>query len=372
VNGFDFMPTLDIAMPIALFMVILAGLFLNERVERKFKATVEQKEFKTKDVILLVTMITVTISVIAYISMISSGQIFQNILVTFFLLSYSILLFTFSYVLSNISKKKAQIFSFNFVVVNLIVGVLSLLGPVTDALTLLRAVVFFSLAIVSFGVLIIERKKTLVKERWLLAIQPPALFLSLFLLFNIFYDGSVQIWFPILLNIFAFIFAILIILYLGSMFTWKTAVLFAILLTIVDIILVIGTGAMVTAARQFTGLGLPVLVYLPNVPLITASSEAINFFGFAIRGLGLGDFFFAGILALQTLKRFDKKTAIIATIAMTISFGIFAMFLRDMLAALEPIVGREIGGFPGTLMIICGWLPIVAWKLYSERKISKN
>ncbi len=62
-----------------------------------------------------------------------------------------------------------------------------------------------------------------------------------------------------LMDVFGFTFAILIILYLSSMFTWKTVGIFAVLLTIMDIILVIGTGTMVTAAHQFTGLGLPVL-----------------------------------------------------------------------------------------------------------------
>jgi hypothetical protein len=38
------------------------------------------------------------------------------------------------------------------------------------------------------------------------------------------------------------------------------------------------------------------------------------------------------------------------------------------LGLLEPLLQREIGGFPGTLMIIIGWLPIVAWKMLSDRK----
>lgn len=362
------MPTLDVAMPVALLAVVLSALFLNERVEKRLKATVEEREFKIRDVILLITMITVAISVIAYTSMFSPDEVFQNILLAIFLFSYSTLLFTFSYVTSNMNKKKAQIFSIIFAIINLSVGALSLLGPVTDGLTNLRAGVFFSLAVVSFAAIIIEHKKTEVKERVHLAIQPPALFLSLFLLFNMFYSGETQVWFPLLLDAFALTFAVLIILYLGSMFTWKTAFLFAVLLTIMDIILVIGTGTMVTAARQFTGLGLPVLVYLPNVPLLPANPEALSFFGFAPRGLGLGDFFFAGILALATLRKFGKRTALTATVAMVISFGVFEAFLPDMLTALEPIVGREIGGFPGTLMIICGWLPVVAWKLLSIKK----
>jgi hypothetical protein len=154
----------------------------------------------------------------------------------------------------------------------------------------------------------------------------------------------------------------LIILYLGSLFTWKTVLVFAVLLTIVDIILVLGTGSMVVAAQQFTGLGLPVLVQLPNVPLVFSSNGPL------FRGIGLGDFFFAGILALQTFKKFGKKTGYVAVVAMAISFAVFEAFIPEIAVALEPILHRQIGGFPGTLMIILGWLPVVAWKMLSERK----
>jgi hypothetical protein len=209
------------------------------------------------------------------------------------------------------------------------------------------------------------------KARWYLAAQPPALFLLLMVFFNVIYGGAVQVWYPLLMDVFGFTFAILIILYLSSMFSWKTVGLFAILLTIMDIILVIGTGTMVQAANQFTGLGLPVLVYLPNVPLIPAISGNINFFGFAPRGLGLGDFFFAGVLAVQTFKKFGKKTAIVAVVAEAVAFGIWEAFLPDILAFLNPIVGRNIGGFPGTLMILSGWAPVIAWKVLSERGKTK-
>jgi hypothetical protein len=121
------------------------------------------------------------------------------------------------------------------------------------------------------------------------------------------------------------------------------------------------------AAQQFTGLGLPVLVYLPNVPLITAPQGALGFFGFLPRGLGLGDFFFAGIIALQTFKKFGKKTGYISVVAMTLSFAIFEAFLPEISNALEPILNRPIDGFPGTLMIILGWLPVAAWKILGER-----
>jgi hypothetical protein len=194
------------------------------------------------------------------------------------------------------------------------------------------------------------------------AVQPPAIFVLLFVFFNFINNpGTAAVWTPFLMDVFGLTFAILIILYLSSLFSWKTVGLFAVLLTTMDIILVIGTGTMVQAATQFTGLGLPVLVYLPNIPLIFKNGLILS------RGLGLGDFFFAGVLAVQTFNKFGKKTAFASVIAIAVAFGIWEAFLPDILNWLQPIVGRNIGGFPGTLMIISGWAPIIAWKLLSER-----
>ena len=187
------------------------------------------------------------------------------------------------------------------------------------------------------------------------------LFLFFSGIFNI-YTGSFQVWAPILMDVFGFTFAILIILYLSSLFSWKTVGIFAALLTIMDIILVIVTPVMLGAAHTFTGLGLPVLVYLPNIPTITSSA------GILYRGLGLGDFFFAGVLAVQTFNKFGKKTAFTAAVAMSLAFGIWEFFLGDIIKGLIPIVGRNIGGFPGTVMIISGWAPIIAWKLLSDKR----
>jgi hypothetical protein len=134
-----------------------------------------------------------------------------------------------------------------------------------------------------------------------------------------------------------------------------------------DIILVIGTPVMVSAANNFRNLGLPVLIYLPNIPTIISQQGGVLF-----RGLGLGDFFFAGVLAVQTFNKFGRKTAFVSVVAMAVAFGIWEAFLEDILSWLQPIVGRNIGGFPGTVMIISGWAPIIAWKLLSERnKLAK-
>ena len=362
-----FMVTLDIAMPLALFAVSMAALLLNERTEGKLKTTFEERELRTRDIILMVVMIVVAISVIAYISILNPGQIFQNIILLVFVFAYSLLLFTFSYLFSGIKKPRAQLVSLGFAVAGLLAGTISLLEPFADAFTFYRVLAFYGLAAFAISSIIVDARKADARERWYVAVQPPVLFVLLFVFLNVIYNGAV-VWYPVLLDVFALTFAVLIILYLGSLFTWKTVLVFAVLLTIVDIILVIGTGSMIVAAQQFTGLGLPVLVYLPNVPLIEAPQGVLNFFGFLPRGLGLGDFFFGGIIALQTFKKFGKKTGYAAVVAMTISFAVFESFLPEISNALEPILNRPLEGFPGTLMIICGWVPVVSWKVLSERK----
>jgi hypothetical protein len=357
----------DIAMPIALFIVITVALLLNKRAEGKLAATIDQKEFKTRDVVTLVIIMAIVISVIAYTSILNPGAVFQNILLLLFLSSYTMLLFTFSYVFSNIPKVRAQLLSVGFGVGAIVAGVASLLGPLQDSYTIFRVAAFSGLAVFCFAAAIYEQTRTITKSRWYIAAQPPAIFVLLFVFFNFISNSATErIWLPYLLDVFGITFAILIILYLSSMFSWKTVGLFAILLTAMDIILVIGTGTMVQAANSFTKLGLPVLVFLPNIPLVPAVSGHIDFLGYAPRGLGLGDFFFAGVLAVQTFNKFGRKTAFIAVGAMAIAFGIWEAFLGAIIAWFAS-VGHPIGGFPGTLMIISGWAPVIAWAVLSNR-----
>ena len=362
------MPTLDVAIPLALLIVVTAAVLLNKRAESKLMATVEHRQFKKLDIVFLVVFMAIVISAIAYITMVAPGAALQNMLLIVFLSSYTMLLFTFSYVFSNVSTLRAQLLSVGFGVASIVAGLVALTSYLTDMYTTYRAIAFFVLAAFCFGVAVYELLRPVDKPRWYLAVQPPTLFLFLFVFFNFLHTtGTTQIWFPLLMDLFGFTFAILIILYLSSLFNWKTVGVFAVLLTIMDIILVIGTGTMVQAATQFTGLGLPVLVYLPNVPLIEAVPGNINFFGYAPRGLGLGDFFFAGVLAVQTFKKFGNKTGYATVVSMAVAFGIWEAFLGDILRWLGPIVGRDIGGFPGTLMIVCGWAPIVAIILLRQR-----
>jgi len=192
------------------------------------------------------------------------------------------------------------------------------------------------------------------KERWYVAIIPPATFVLLYVFLR-----NNFVWTDYLVSIYGVVFAVLITLYVGSLFTWKTTLIFACLLTAADIILVLVTGTMVQAANTtFISLSLPVMVAVPVVPLIGTS------LGFLPIALGIGDFFFAGLLATQTFKKYGKTMLIVSMISMTASFFLFETFLLTFWKI----------GFPGTLMIICGWLPPVAvkWMKDRTRKVKKE
>jgi len=329
----------DITMPLALFAVTTAAMLLNERVERKLKTSFEDREFRTRDAILFVAMISTAVSVIVFVP--------QMTLMAVFLFSYSTLLFTFSYLFSNMQKRKAQLFCSVFGIAGVAAGTVTLLDPFADSPMVYGALAAYGLAAFAFVALLYEQKRGDTKERWYLAVLPSAVFILLYFVYN----GTI-LWFPYLLNAYGVTFAILVTLYLGSLFTWKNLFIFAGLLTIMDIVLVLFTGVMVTVAKQVSGLGLPVLISLPTLPLVITER------GLQYMSLGLGDFFFAGILATQTFKKFGKRTAVLSTLTMSVSFAIFETFLLNY----------RWGAFPGTLMIICGWLPVVAWKLFAERK----
>jgi hypothetical protein len=335
-----FMLSFDVAMPVALFVVTLVAMLLNRRIEGKLKTTFEEREFRRRDAILFVVMVSVAASVIVFVP--------QMAITVVFLFSYSTLLFVFSYIFSGIRKRSAQLFCLGFGLAALVAGTVALLDPFADSWMFYGGLATYGLAAFAFFAILYEQMRKISGERWYLAILPPALFLLLYL----FYQGT-PLWFPYFFNIFAIAFAILITLYLASLFTWKVVFIFAGLLTVMDIILVFGTGTMGTAATTLLNMGLPIAVVLPHIPIQGAIS-----FG----GLGLGDFFFAGILATQTYKKFGEKTAVISALVMAISLGLFYVIQLYF----------KIMFFPATVSIICGWLPVVAWKLVAERKTKDN
>ncbi|MEM3824359.1 MAG: hypothetical protein QXH87_05435 [Candidatus Bathyarchaeia archaeon] len=323
----------DFAMPLTLFLVTLVAMLLNDKVERKLKGVFEEKKFGFLDALLLIGAISITVWLIVFIP--------QMAVMIVFLFAYSTLLFTFTYIFSSFGKFGAKLFCMAFLIVAFLISTITLFTFIENNTVVYGVPTFFGLSSFAFLALLYEESRVSTKERWYLAVLPPALFVSLYIFFS-----RTPIWFPYLLNLYGIVFAVLIILYLGSLFTWKTTLFFAGALTFMDIILVLFSGAMVSAATHVSGLRLPVLITLPTVPEIATE------FGKVYMSLGLGDFFFAGLLALQTFKKFGKELAVLSAIGMGISFFIFEAFLLNY----RP------GAFPGTLMIICGWIPFVLWK----------
>jgi hypothetical protein len=223
-----------------------------------------------------------------------------------------------------------------------LMAVMITLVVVVRQLSLILMVLFlfsYSLLLFTFGYLVS-------KNRWYIGIIPPAVFILLYVFLR-----DTYVWTYYLSNIYGLVFAILITLYLASLFNWKTTAVFGVLLTGMDIVLVLVTKTMVQAANAAVSLSLPVLVSLPLVPLIRTGT------GLLILSLGLGDFFFAGLLAIQTYKKYGKRLAVASVVGMTLSFSIFEAYLLTF----------RIGAFPGTLMIICGWVPFVVFQTLRNR-----
>jgi hypothetical protein len=345
-------------MPLALLLVVVATFLLYKRAEKRLKVSVEEQEFQTKDRFMFAGVAGVVLSVLALAFFLNPSSIVGNVLTALFLGSYTMLLFNLTYLFSDLKKRQVQLLSVGFGIVSLVAGCVSFLEPLQDAYTLFRAGAFFGLALLCFVVAAYEQKQSDVKAvRWTLAVQPAALFLLFFVCFNLLHvDGTLNVWFPYMLDAFGGVFAVLLILYISPMFNWKNVCIFAIILTLLDIVLVF-SGPMVIAAETFTGLGLPMVIYLPNVPFIlNAAGEA------ALRGLGLGDFFFAGVLAIQTFNRFGKKYAYASIGLMVVSFAIWEIFLMDLLAFFN------LRGFPATVFIITGWIPIAIIATLKHKK----
>jgi presenilin-like A22 family membrane protease len=323
----------DFAMPLMLFMVTVVSIFLNGKVEGKLKSAVEEREFSVRETVMLVVAMAITISLVVFIP--------QLAIMFIFLFAYSMLLFIFTFVFSDLQKSKARLFCMIFLVVSLLAGIASLFNFVENSIVGYAAIAFFCFASFTFISLMYDEGRASTRERWYLALMPPALFVLLYAFFS-----STPIWFPYLLDLYGIIFAILIILYFGSLFTWKTTLIFAVLLTTMDVILVLYTGTMVSAALHVMELRLPILVTIPTIPVYTEAGQMLYM------SLGLGDLFFAGLLGIQTMKKFGRNFAIASIIAMAASFSIFEMLMLNW----------GFAALPGTLMIICGWLPPVLWK----------
>jgi len=328
----------DIAMPLTLFAVTVTAMFLSGKIEKKLKITFEEKELGIRDVVILIAMISLAVSIVVFIPQIAVMSVF--------LFVYSMLLFVFTYIFSSFQKKTAMVLCAFFAIASILIATISFFIFGSYGMVAYGALAFYCLCLFSLIALLYEKRRTNIKERWYLAVLPSAVFIILYIFYN-----QTPLWFPYLLNTYGAVFAVLVILYLGSLFTWRTTLVFSALLTGVDVFLVLVTRAMISAATHVSELRLPVLITLQTIPAIMTPS------GFLCMSLGLGDFFFSGLIAVQTLKKFGKNFALLSAVAMATSFFIFETLILNF----------EVSAFPGTLMIICGWLPLLAFKFLREK-----
>ena len=163
--------------------------------------------------------------------------------------------------------------------------------------------------------------------KWYIAILPPLLFISSYLLF----------WNLLTFNIFAFVLVSIIITYSINRFSWKTTVIFAALLTIVDVIQVFITGLMGQLAEKAVfELSLPIVIMLPTYPLMGQ-----------IILLGLGDIFLAGLLSLQNTQKNGRISGILTTLLISLAVLLYEVVNFNT---------NYFTFFPATIIVLLGWL----------------
>lgn len=192
--------------------------------------------------------------------------------------------------------------------------------------------------------LILYSATYLIIPKWYLAVLTPAVFIQLY-----FFS-----WNTVLLDIFATIFVIFISVYLGSLFTWKTTAIFASLLTVMDIIQVLGTKFMVKSAGKMLTLQLPVMIVVPTFPVDIGPIA-----------LGLGDLFLSGLLSVQTAEKYGKKTGCLSAFFIAVTFAIFEFIqLHSGFHAL-----------PATVFVVTGWLVSLGVQylriLYRKKRVNE-
>lgn len=162
-------------------------------------------------------------------------------------------------------------------------------------------------------------------KKWYFSIVPPIIFAT----FYFFY------WNLYTFNFFAVIFSVIIIMYLGALFSWKTTWIFTLLLTTMDFIQVFITGFMGESAGKMLELGLPVAIILPTFPAKTSIV------------LGLGDIFLAGLLTIQTGLKKGQNIGILTALSISV-----AMFVFEIISLNTDFFNF----FPATIVVIVGWI----------------
>jgi presenilin-like A22 family membrane protease len=185
----------------------------------------------------------------------------------------------------------------------------------------------------------------LVAPKWYLAFLPPALFITIYFSPYWMFNAFGVYW---IFNAFGIVFAILVAVLLGSLFEWKTTTIFVVLITIMDIVQVLVTRHMVESGEKMVELRLPVMIILPTFPSV------------GVTALGLGDFFLAGLLSIQTAQKYGRKLGFASALAIAVVFLVFQTVLLSF----------NVQAFPGTVFIISGWLiALAAQYLYQSNRL---
>ena len=162
-------------------------------------------------------------------------------------------------------------------------------------------------------------------KKWYLAVVTPGAFILLYFYY----------WTLLVFNIFVIFFALIITVYLSNLFSWKTTLLYTILLTAMDIFQVLVTGYMGQYATKVIELKLPVLLMMPTFPTK------------GLIGLGLGDVFLAGLLSVQTASRLGPKSGILTAATIGVAMFVFEAALYTTMFARF---------FPATVIVVAGWI----------------
>ncbi|MBS7634429.1 hypothetical protein KEJ34_02885 [Candidatus Bathyarchaeota archaeon] len=178
--------------------------------------------------------------------------------------------------------------------------------------------------------------------KWFLAIFPPAIFVVTYLLVRNIY----------VVNIFAAIFSIMVIIYLSPLFPWKITLAFAALLTMMDVIQVFWTGYMIESASKMIGLYLPVALILPTYP-----SQKLM-------AIGIGDIFLSGLLSIQTALKYKRKVGLLSAAMIS-----FTLFIFEFLILNLPL---KIAGFPATLIVLLGWFSTMGLNYLKNENFSQK
>jgi len=192
----------------------------------------------------------------------------------------------------------------------------------------------------------------LLSKRAIASAIPPAIYVTVFLLLNYLITTNALI-IILVTNLFSALFAIIAITLLGPLFSWRVLMLFAALLTAMDIIHVFITGYMVEAAHRVIGLGLPLMLLLPRPPSLTE-----------LTALGLGDVFLSGLLSAHTTSKYSLKAGLLTAASISMIFLAFDIIVYKFT--------WQVKTFPATLLVLLGWLlGISPYILKSEGNITK-